>query len=152
MDRLKEGIIEVDGVALTPQTSLQDLENIGIDKAVQRFHGNSFLELIFNHPIESDGVTFRVSVRALKNGEQIIVLLDPQFNKPALDAISESREKQEVCEQWLKRNMGVPPTIDTDSGINYDFEWGHIFSAASDHIHFGHTEGCIHVWYGDYPR
>ena len=64
MDRLKEGIIEVDGVALTPQTSLQDLENIGIDKAVQRFHGNSFLELIFNHPIESDGVTFRVSVRA----------------------------------------------------------------------------------------
>ncbi len=152
MNRLKEGIVEVDGVVLTPKTTLKDLEDIGIDKAVQRFHGNAFLELIFNQPIENDGVTFKVSVRALKSGEQIIVLLDPQFNKPIQGAISESRAKQEVCEEWLKRNMDVPPTIDSDSGINYDFDWGHIFSAASEHIHFGHTEGCIHVWYGEYPR
>ena len=141
MDRLKEGIIEVDGVVLTPETTIEDLENIGIDKAVQRFHGNVFLEVIFNQPIENDGVTFRVSARAVESSGQIVVLLDPQFHKAARDIISESREKQEVCEEWLKRNMDVPPTIDTDNGINYDFEWGHIFSTASDHIHFGHTEG-----------
>ena len=152
MDRLKEGIVEVDGVVLTPETTLKDLEDIGIDKAVQRFHGNAFLELIFNHPIENDGVTFKVSVRALKNGEQIIVLLDPQFNMPIQDAISESRAKQEVCEEWLKRNIDVPPTRDTDDGIIYDFPWGHILSTAAEHINFGHVEGCIQIVYGKLPE
>ena len=63
MNRLKEGIVEVDGVVLSPETTLADVENIGIDKGVQRFHGNQFLEVLFNEPVESDGVTFQVSIR-----------------------------------------------------------------------------------------
>ena len=31
MNRLKEGIVEVNGVVLGPETTLADMENIGID-------------------------------------------------------------------------------------------------------------------------
>ena len=152
MNRLKDGIVEVDGVVLSTETTLKDMENVGIDQGVQRFHGNQFLEVIFNKPVEEDGVQFQVSIRVSQADEWKVVLLDPKMHSNYRDIVDESRAKQEVCEEWLKRNMDVPPTIDSDSGINYDFDWGHIFSAASEHIHFGHTEGCIHVWYGEYPR
>ena len=120
------------------------------DQIAQRLHGNAYFEIIFNKRIESDGVTFTVSARASNNGEHVIVLLDPKVDQYFRNVREESHAKQEICEDWLKRNMGVPPTIDTPNGINYDFPWGHIFSTASDHIHFGHTEGFIHILYGDF--
>ena len=152
MDRLKDGIVEVDGVVIDTSTTLEDIQNIGIDKGVQRFHGNQFLELLFNKPIESDGVTFNVSVRASQRNDSKIVLIDPKLSKPYKDPVDESRAKQEVCEEWLKRNMPVPPTRDTDEGIFYDFPWGHVYSASVEHIHFGHLEGCIQVIYGSLAR
>lgn len=152
MNRLKEGIVEVDGVVLSPDTTLTDVENIGIDKGVQRFHGNQFLEVLFNEPVESDGVTFQVSIRiAQVDDHKKVVLLDPKMNRPFRDIMDESRAKQEICEEWLKRNMDVPPTRDTDDGIIYSFPWGHILSSAAEHINFGNMEGCIKLVYGEFP-
>ena len=151
MDRLKEGIVEVDGLVLSADTTLEDLQNIGIDKAVQRFHGNQYLELLFHKPVESDGVSFNVIVKASQKDDSKIILLDPKLNVPLRNIVDESREKQEICEEWLKRNMDVPPTRDTDDGIFYDFDWGHIYSAAAEHINFGHMEGCIQMIYGELP-
>ena len=151
MNRLKEGIVEVNGVVLSPETTLADMENIGIDKAVQRFHGNQFLEVIFNQPIEDDGVTFQVSVKASQANDSKVILLDPKLNVPISNIVDESRAKQEICEEWLKRNMDVEPTRDTDDGIVYSFPWGHITSTAAEHINFGHIDGCILLTYDDLP-
>lgn len=151
MNRLKEGIVEVDGIILSAETTHSDMENIGIDKAVQRFHGNQGLELLFNTPIENDGVTFQVSIRISPINDQKVILLDPKLNSNFRNIIDESRAKQEICEEWLKRNMDIPPTRDTDDGIIYSFPWGHILSAAAEHINFGHISGCIQLVYGDYP-
>ena len=151
MDRLKEGIVEVDGIVLDANTKLEDLQNIGIEKATQRFHGNIFLELLFNKPIESDGVTFEVSVRASQHDDSKVILIDPKLNKPFRNAVDESRAKQEICEEWLKRNIDVPPTRDTDDGIFYEFDWGNLYSASVEHINFGHLEGCIQLIYGNVP-
>ena len=149
MNRLKEGIVEVNGVVLSPETTLADMENIGIDKAVQRFHGNQFLEVIFNQPIEDDGVTFQVSVKVSQANDSKVILLDPKLNVPIRDIVDESRAKQEICEEWLKRNIDVEPTRDTDDGIFYDFPWGHLYSSAAQHINFGNLEGCIIITYGE---
>lgn len=149
MERIKEGIIEVDGIVLNGETTLADLEKIDIDKAVQRWHPHGYLEVIFNHPVENDGVSFQVSMKISFNEEQKIISLDPVLKKPVQGAIDISREKQEICEEWLKRNMGVEPSRDTDDGVFYDFPWGHVYSAAASHINFGHLEGCIHVFFGD---
>lgn len=151
MDRLKEGIVEVDGIVLGPETTLEDLQNIGIDKAVQRFHGNKYLEVIFNNPIESDGVTFQVTVRASQKDDSKVIILDPKNNVPLRNIVDESRADQEISEQWLKRNMDVPPTRDTNDGIFYDFPWGHLFSSAAEHINFGHMQGGILLLFGDKP-
>ena len=151
MDRLKEGIVEVDGIVLGPETTLEDLQNIGIDKAVQRFHGNKYLEVIFNNPIESDGVTFQVTVRASQKDDSKVIILDPKNNVPLRNIVDESRADQEISEQWLKRNMDVPPTRDTDDGIFYDFPWGHLYSSAAEHINFGHMQGGIMLLFGDKP-
>lgn len=148
MDRIKEGIIEVDGIVLNSETTVEDMEKVDIDKAVQHHHPHGYLEIIFNHPISSDGVDFMVSIRLNKKNEKV-VLLDPKLKMPVHGIVNESREKQEICEEWLKRNMDIPPTRDTDEGIFYDFPWGHIYSAAAEHINFGHTEGCILVIFGD---
>ena len=151
MDRLKEGIVEVDGIVLGPETTLEDLQNIGIDKAVQRFHGNKYLEVIFNNPIESDGVTFQVTVRASQKDDSKMIILDPKNNVPLRNIVDESRADQEISEQWLKRNMDIPPTRDTDDGIFYEFPWGHLFSSAAEHINFGHMQGGILLLFGDKP-
>ena len=148
MERIKEGIVEIDGIELTPETTLSDLESIDIDKAIQHHHSSS-LEVIFNRPLENDGVNFRVSVRMANKDNKKIILLDPIFNMPVHGPINESRQKQEVCEEWLKRNMDIEPDRDTDDGIFYDFPWGHIYSAAAEHIHFGHLSGCIQMIYGE---
>ena len=152
MNKLKDGIVEVSGLVLDKDTTITDLQNIGIDKAVQRFHGNLYLEVLFNEPVESDGVTFNVIVRAASKDNSKVIMLDPKLNVPLRNIVDESREKQEICEQWLKRNMDVPPTRDTDDGIFYDFDWGHIYSAAAEHINFGHIRGCIQMIYGDLER
>ena len=149
MERIKEGIIEVDGVVLSAETTMEELVKIDIDKAVQRFHPKGFLEVIFNHPISSDGVDFQVSMRIMKKNSRKMIMLDPRLKKSVHGAIDVSIEKQEICEQWLKRNMGVEPTRDTDDGIFYDFPWGHIYSSAAEHINFGHLQGCIIIYFGD---
>ena len=149
MEQLKKGIVEVDGITLDEKTSLEDLEKIDIDKAVQRFHPHGYYEFIFNHPIEKDGVRFQVSVKVMKNDGSKVVLLDPILNMPIRNIIDESREKQEICEEWLKRNMDIEPTRDTDDGIFYDFSWGHIYCTAAEHINFGRLEGCIRIDYGE---
>ncbi len=148
MDKLKNGIIEVDGIVLGKDTTLEDLQNIGIDKATQRFHGNQYLELLFNKPIESDGVTFNISVRVSQKDDSKVILIDPRLNNTFKNLVDESRAKQEVCEEWLKRNMDVPPTRDTNGGIVYEFDWGDLYSASVEHINFGHMEGCIQLVYG----
>ena len=152
MNRLKEGIIEVGGVVLSAETKLKDMENIGIDQGVQRFHGKKYLEVIFNEPFEADGVRFQVSVRISQDDDWKVILLDPKLNATFRNIVDESRAKQEVCEEWLKRNMDVPPSRDTDDGIIYDFPWGHILSAAAEHINFGHVEGCIQLVYDELPQ
>ena len=152
MEDLKKGIVNVDGVEINPETTMQDVENIGVDKAVQRFHPGEFLELIFNHPIEYDGVAFTVSIRISPKDNRKVVHLDPKLNMQASSIKDESRMKQEVCEDWLKRNFDTPPTRDTEEGIIYEFDWGSLFSAATEHIHFGHVNGCIHLVYGDFGR
>lgn len=149
MERIKEGIIEVDGIVLSGDTTMDEVVEIDIDKAVQRYHQHGYLEVIFNHPISSDGVDFQVSMRFIKKGEKKVILLDPKLKKKVHGALDISIEKQEICEQWLKRNMGVEPTRDTDDGIFYDFPWGHIYCAAAEHINFGHLQGCITIYYGD---
>ncbi|MBQ9059569.1 MAG: hypothetical protein IJ128_00315 [Firmicutes bacterium] len=149
MERIKEGIIEVDGIVLSADTTIEDLEKIDIDKAVQRNHPHGYLEVIFNHPVENDGVQFQVSMQVKTKEEGKVILLDPKLKKPAKGAIDVSREKQEICEEWLKRNMGIEPSRDTDDGIFYDFPWGHIYSSAASHINFGHLQGCIHMYFGD---
>lgn len=151
MNRLKEGIVEVGGVVLNAETTLKDMENVGIDQGVQRFHGNQFLEVLFNEPVEEDGVQFQVAIKISQADEWKVVLLDPKMHSTFRDIVDESRAKQEVCEEWLKRNIDVPPTRDTDDGIIYDFPWGHILSAAAEHINFGHVEGCIQIVYGKLP-
>ena len=152
MNRLKEGIVEVGGVVLNAETTLKDMENVGIDQGVQRFHGNQFLEVLFNEPVEEDGVQFQVSIRVSQADEWKVVLLDPKMHSTFRDIVDESRAKQEVCEEWLKRNIDVPPTRDTDDGIIYDLPWGHILSTAAEHINFGHVEGCIQIVYGKLPE
>ncbi len=151
MNRLKEGIVEVGGVVLNAETTLKDMESVGIDQGVQRFHGNQFLEVLFNEPVEEDGVQFQVAIKISQADEWKVVLLDPKMHSTFRDIVDESRAKQEVCEEWLKRNIDVPPTRDTDDGIIYDFPWGHILSAAAEHINFGHVEGCIQIVYGKLP-
>ena len=81
MDRIKEGIVEVDGIILSGETTIEDLEKIDIDKAVFRMHQHGYLESIFNHPIENDGVDFQVSMRITRKGHKVI-LLDPKLKKP----------------------------------------------------------------------
>jgi len=152
MNRLKEGIVEVGGVVLNAETTLKDMESVGIDQGVQRFHGNQFLEVLFNEPVEEDGVQFQVAIKISQADEWKVVLLDPKMHSTFRDIVDESRAKQEVCEEWLKRNIDVPPTRDTDDGIIYDFPWGHILSAAAEHINFGHVEGCIQIVYGKLPE
>lgn len=152
MNRLKEGIVEVGGAVLSAETTLKDMENIGIDQGVQRFHGTNYLEVIFNEPVEEDGVRFQVTVRISENDALKVILLDPKLNSKFRDIVDESRAKQEICEEWLKRNMDIPPSRDTDDGIIYDFPWGHILSAAAEHINFGHIEGCIQIVYGKLPQ
>ena len=149
MDRIKEGIIVVDGIELNADTTIEDLEKIDIDKAVQRNHPQGYLEVLFNHPIVTDGVEFMVSMRITKNNKHKVILLDPKAKKEMHDAIDNSREDQEISEQWLKRNMGVEPARDTDDGIFYDFPWGHVYSSAAEHINFGHLKGGILVFFGD---
>lgn len=149
MDRIKEGIIVVDGIELSADTTMEELVDINIDKAVQRFHPHGYLEVIFNHPIISDGVEFQVSMRLMKKGTQKVIMLDPKLKKKLHSVLDVSAEKQEICEQWLKRNMDIEPTRDTDDGIFYDFPWGHIYCSAAEHINFGHLEGCIFVRFGD---
>ena len=149
MERIKEGIIEVDGIILSAETTMEELVAINWDKAVQRFHRNGSLEVIFNRPIVNDGVDFQVSMRIGKKGEHKVILLDPKLKKPVHGVLDVSREKQEICEEWLKRNMGIEPSRDTDDGIFYDFPWGHVYCSAAEHINFGHLEGCIHVLFGE---
>ena len=148
-ENLAKGIVDVDGITVCSETTLQDIENIGLDKGVQRFHHGDFLEVIFNQPIECDGVAFAVSVLINPKDGMKIVRLDPKLNAPARSIVDGSRMKQEVCEEWLKRNLNVPPTRDTPDGIVYEFDWGSIYSAAAEHIHFGHVNGCIHMVYGE---
>jgi|GEM_PF-5891827 len=148
MENIKNGIIEVDGATLNEKTSFEDLEKIEIDKAVQRFHPHGYLEVIFNHPITKDEVEFQVSIKMKKDGTKVI-LLDPVMKMPIRDALDESRAKQEICEEWLKRNMEVEPTRDTDDGIFYDMSWGHIYCAAAEHLIHSDLEGGIHISYGD---
>ena len=152
MDRIKEGIIVVDGIELNNELTIADLEKIDLDKAVQRFHPHGYMEVIFNHPVTSDGVDFQVSMRITNNEKHKLILLDPRPKDQkwhSRDALEISREKQAICEDWLKKNMGIEPTRDTDDGIFYDFPWGHVHSAAAEHINFGHLEGCIIVSYGE---
>ena len=151
MNRLKEGIVEVNGVILSAETTLKNMENVGIDQGVQRFHGNQFLEVLFNEPVEEDGVQFQVSIRISQADDWKVVLLDPKMHTTFRNIVDESRAKQEVCEEWLKRNMGVEPTRDTDDGIVYSFPWGHVTSTAAEHINFGHIDGCILLTYDDLP-
>ena len=149
MDNLSKGIVEVDGVTISPETTLQDLENIGLDKGVQRFHHGEDLEFIFNQPVEYDGVSFIAAIFIRHKDNSKVVRLDPKLNMHANTVMDESRMKQEVCEEWLKRNMESAPTRDTPDGIIYEFDWGCIYSAAAEHINFGHLNGCIHIVYGD---
>lgn len=146
MNRLKEGIVEINGVVLSPETTHADMENVGINEGTQRFHGTNYLEVIFNEPFEEDGVSFQVSIR-ISQEDRKLVLLDPKLNTHFRDVVDESRVKQEICENWLKRNMDIPPSRDTDDGIIYDFPWGHILSTAADHVNFGHIDGCIRIVY-----
>ena len=149
MERIREGIIEVDGIVLSADTTLEELEKVDINKAVQRFHPQGYLEVIFNHPIPSDGVDFQVTMRMIKKGSRKVILLDPKLKKSVHGIVDVSIEKQEICEEWLKRNMGVEPTRDTDDGIFYDFPWGHIYCSAAEHINFGHVKGCIFLSFDD---
>ena len=130
MNRLKEGIVEVGGVVLNAETTLKDMENVGIDQGVQRFHGNQFLEVLFNEPVEEDGVQFQVSIRISQADEWKVVLLDPKMHSTFRDIVDESRAKQEVCEEWLKRREHFDPEHDiandfleqyiTRAEVNYD--------------------------------
>lgn len=149
MDRLKEGIVVVDGIELGAHTTLADLEKIDLDVAVYRSHPHGYVEVIFNRPVSSDGVDFRVSMRILRDEKHKVILLDPILKKKVHGAIDESIQTQEICEEWLKRNMDVPPTRDTDEGIFYDFPWGHVYSSAAEHINFGHLEGGILLIFGE---
>ena len=149
MERIKEGIIEIEGIKLCADTTVEDLEKIDIDKAVFRSHPRGYVESIFNRPLVNDGVEFEVSMKINVKGDHKVILLDPKVKKEMTNVIDESREKQEICEEWLKRNMDIPPTRDTDDGIFYDFPWGHVYSAAAEHINFGHLEGCIQITFGD---
>lgn len=149
MDRIKDGFIEVDGFVIGPDTTAEELVDLSIDKATQRFHPHGYLEVFFKKPIVSDDVEFQVSVRITRNGENKVILLDPKLKMPIRNILDENRMKQEICEEWLKRNMDVEPTRDTDEGIFYDFPWGHIYSSAPTHINFGNLEGCILMFYGE---
>ena len=149
MDRIKEGYINVDGYVIGPETTTDELTDLGIDTAVVRVHAHGYLEVLFNKPIVSDGVEFQVSVRILKEDDSKVVLLDPKLKSSMKDILDESRMKQEICEEWLKRNIDVEPTRDTDDGIFYDFPWGHLYSSAAQHINFGNLEGCIIITYGE---
>ncbi len=149
MDRLKEGIVVADGIELGAHTTLADLEKIDLGVAVYRSHPHGYVEVIFNHPVSSDGVDFRVSMRIMRDEKHKVILLDPILKKKVHGAIDESIQAQEICEEWLKRNMDVPPTRDTDEGIFYDFPWGHVYSSAAEHINFGHLEGGILLIFGE---
>lgn len=146
-DDILKGIIEIDGVTINAKTTLKDLEQIEIDKAVLRSHPHGYLDVIFNHPLVDDGVNFQVTARHIKKYDVIIIFLDPKLSTRYRNVIDESRAKQEVCEEWLKRNMAVPPTRDTADGIFYDFDWGHVYCSAAEHINYGHLEGGIQIIY-----
>ena len=149
MDRIKEGYVDIGGYVIGPETTAQELMDLSIDVAVQRLHAHGYVEVIFNKPIVSDGVEFQASARIANKDERILVLLDPKLKMQINDLLDESRMKQEICEEWLKRNIDVEPTRDTDDGIFYDFPWGHLYSSAAQHINFGNLEGCIIITYGD---
>ena len=114
MDRIKEGYINVDGYVIGPETTTDELTDLGIDIAVVRVHAHGYLEVLFNKPIVSDGVEFQASVRILKEDDSKVVLLDPKLKSSMKDILDESHMKQEICEEWLKRNVDVEPTRDTD--------------------------------------
>ena len=149
MDRIKEGIIKVGDVIITPETKPEELVELTLDKVVERHHPQGYLELIFNQTIVSDEVEFEVSVRIARKDYRMVILVDPKLKTQIHGILDESRMKQEMCEEWLKRNIDVPPTRDTDDGIYYDFSWGHIYCTATRTIHFGPIKGCIIITYGD---
>ena len=149
MDRIKDGYVEVGGYVIGPETTKQDLLDLSIDIAVQRFHAHGYVEVLFNKTIVSDEVEFEVSARVSNNEDKLFIFLDPKLKMPINNLLDESRMKQEICEEWLKRNLDVEPTRDTDEGIFYDFPWGHLYSSAATHVNFGNIEGCIIITYGE---
>ena len=120
MNDLKNGILDINGFLISPQTTVEDLEN-HFQIPAQRNDMFAFWKFN-NHAFNNEGISFTVLVTFDENILRRIVLW-PQFPDIAakydLTPYSDGwlpyfQELRAIMDEWLEKQLGKPTFKDAD--------------------------------------
>lgn len=132
MTDLSNGIIDVGGFVITPNTTRTDFENLPADKVKIDIskRGNKYFTLLT--PVVSGGISMYIEPHFKANGALDSLTLNPKIpvGMPHKDQRDGVRNALACSKIWLKQLLGVIAPSDEDADcLCYSFNWGHIIAA-----------------------
>ena len=139
MINLNTGVIEIDGVVITPTSSLKDFEKYG-DKVDIHNRGNGRGVVRLVKMINSDGVNAGIKIYIDENDARRKVVINPLMGNCS------EMGKLEASKQWL-RGMAIGEYIEDNDSLYASSDWGYMVAQYHDDRDYGTIGGEIIIKY-----
>lgn len=145
MTDLSKGIIEIEGVTLSKNTTISSFARIDSPNVIIKRTPRGNIHAKFLKPITSGGVDMYVEVffSANRNGPKITLF--PSVNSDEDTSITVSEHRLTASKKWLKSMISEAPVTDCEEGIGYLFDVCRISAFVRRDPHYGFVGGEINV-------
>lgn len=146
MTDLSKGIIELEGIKLSKNTSVDDFKNVNnpnVDIKVSK-HGHTYVK--FKTPIVAADIAMYVNVACYTDSNSPEFELRPSMPVSIVDRGCGERPKYclALSKKWLKGMINDEPNEDSES-ISYSYEWGSIVALVNKDRDYGLRGGEINI-------
>jgi len=127
---LKSGLLEIDGITIHSQLTLNELETFFADRITKHIFPDDVNSptVRIKEPVFFEDMLAKVAIffRDLKVSTVEIICAEKRFSNP-MSSFSHEKylAKKEFHISWLKEKLGKP-TFQNENTTQYDYNWGEI--------------------------
>lgn len=148
MTDLSKGIIEIEGVTLSKNTTINDLARIDNPNVVIERTPRGHIYAKFLNPITSGGVDMYVDVAFYIDEDVPEIKLFPSVNSDEDTSITVSEHRLQASKKWLKSMIYEVPVTDCKEGIGYIFDDCKVIAFIQKDPFYGYVGGEVEVlWF-----
>jgi hypothetical protein len=148
MTDLSKGIIEIEGVTLSKDTTISDLARIDNPNIVIKRTPRGHNYVKFLNPITSDDVDMYVEVLFYVDEKEPKITLFPSVNSDEDTSITVSEHRLQASRKWLRSMISEAPVTDCKEGIGYIFDDCKVMAFIQRDPFYGYVGGEVRVlWF-----